>query len=330
MAHLSEADVPMLESVNISEIREPIGDTTNGFGWNSLGFLRGAEIHSFHTKGSRFTVVELPLYRDRLTDLSITEERSGGGTLPSDMALELFARCPQLRTCSVHVYDRAGVSGTVEEPALQLSFLHTLDLRCGGVFSCAVRQLFGGLSFPQLKHLKLRGNTNSLYGSQTIYYPPLLHASPLLETLDINIDMFSKTSLNNFLHELSPSLRKIQLCDFRPQVEGPSVFDDEILESLIHTDPSPCCSGLEILEIHDPRCCSFSDETLMRFIKARMLKRVVGRFNREIQLDIRQDLQVLVESGLHLELVYLPHAAPVHFPPWEGLSDTPMPFFRAA
>ncbi|KAJ7689550.1 hypothetical protein B0H17DRAFT_1011967 [Mycena rosella] len=319
ISHLTAADVPMLKSVSISEIHEPSEDSAR---WDSLGFLRGPEISSFYIMGSSFSPMELPIRWEGLTNLSIAERWTAGGpSLTSEMSLQLFSRCPQLRSCRLLVHDGLNTSSRVGDRILDLPFLNTLDLQCVGTLSSTIRQLFSRLSFPQLRHFKLRGNSNH---DDNVSYAPFLAAAPRIESLDINIELFSKPSLAGFLRGLSPTIREIVINEFpiRWREVGSDIFDDEILASLTPSPDlsTPCCPGLQVLEIND--CCSFSDEALLRFIQSRMLKRVVIRFTRDMELDIQPELLPLVQSGLHLDLSYPPPAV-LQFSPWQGLADAP-------
>ncbi|KAJ6573533.1 hypothetical protein DFH09DRAFT_1032412 [Mycena vulgaris] len=318
-SHLTEADVPMLRLVNIREY--PTGNPEDTVPWDSLGFLRALEISLF----SVFCVgisspLDLPLRWNGLTDLSLVSGWS------SEISLMVISRCPQLRTCRLAV-DFAPENGNrIGEPNLELSFLHTLDIKYYGNFSNTVGELFTHLFLPQLRHLKLRGALN--YADE-ISYSPLSAAAPLIESLELGLELFSRPSLADFLREIPPTVREISIVardpDPRSVIED-SFFDDEMLESLTPSPdlPTPRCPGLQVLEIDHP--CSFSDEALLRFIKSRMLTRVVLRLGREMEFDLRPELQPLIQSGLHLALTYdgrQPAPAALHLSPWEGLLDAP-------
>ncbi|KAJ7441747.1 hypothetical protein FB451DRAFT_1414540 [Mycena latifolia] len=313
VSHLTEADVPMLKSVSISTT---YGNEGNAVRLDSFGFLRAPEISSFSLKGGSFNPIELPLHWGSLINLSITETQ---GFPASETALQILSRCPQLRTCRLLVHDPPDigdiVSGGLEEPVLELSFLHTLDLGCDAFQT--VYRLFGWVFFPQLRNLKLRGMSDN----ENMPYVRFLAAAPLIEKLEISNVWFSKPFLVSFLRELPPTLRQLNISIDFP-AHYPASFDDEILESFIPSVdlPTPCCPGLQALEIQ--YSCAISDKALLRF---RTLKCVVICFNRAMELDIRPELQSLVKNGLHLALTYNP---PVHsFSPWEGLPDAPNSFF---
>ncbi|KAJ7441724.1 hypothetical protein FB451DRAFT_1569166 [Mycena latifolia] len=314
MIHLKPADVPMLKSVTIKELHEPIDAPGR---YNSTGFLHGPKISSFNFEGSSFSPLELPLRWDSLTDLSIAEKwGSEPPFMTNEMTLQVLSRCPQLRTCRILVCDPPGTlnSSRIGEPVLELSFLHTLDLDCD-TFTAAAYCLFGRLSLPQLRNLKLHGMSDT---ADTPY--ALLLTTKHIEKLDITIELFPKPFLANFLHELPPTLRELKISKFLESRRNVT-FDDEILDSFSPSAdiPTPCCPGLQELEME--YSCSASDKALLRFIRSWALRRVVICFDRVMELDIRPELEPLVKNGLHLALTY--HASRVSFSPWIGLGDAP-------
>ncbi|KAJ7441743.1 hypothetical protein FB451DRAFT_1150512 [Mycena latifolia] len=220
MIHLTPADVPMLKSVTITEIQEDIAATTR---YNSMGFLHGPNISSFNFEGSSFSPLELSLRWDRLTNLSIAEKWSSEAPfMTSERTLQVFSRCPQLRTCRILVCDPPDTSNRIGELVLELSFLHTLDLDCD-TFSTTAYRLFGRLSFPQLRNLKLRGMSDNA----DTPYALLLATTPHIEKLDITIELFPKPVLANFLRELPPTLRELKISKFLPGLHDPT-FDGDI------------------------------------------------------------------------------------------------------
>ncbi|KAJ7442977.1 hypothetical protein FB451DRAFT_1376808 [Mycena latifolia] len=305
VSHLTDADVPMLKSVSINM---PFRHTEDAVRLDSFGFLGAPELSSFSFEGGSLSPLELPLHWGGLINLSITTAWSAQGPVTSETALQLLSRCPQLRTCRLFIDDPDDiVSSGLENPILELSFLHTLDLACGTVQ--AVCRLFGSVSFPQLRNLKLRGVSDN----ENMPYVRFLATAPLIERLEIINGWLSKLFLASFLRDLPPTLRELNI-----SIES---FDDEILESFSPSVdlPTPCCPGLQVLEIQ--YYCAISDKALLRFLKSRTLKRVVIRFDRAMELDILPQLQSLMQNGLHLALTYTP---PVQsFSPWEGLPDAP-------
>ncbi|KAJ7689566.1 hypothetical protein B0H17DRAFT_1066176 [Mycena rosella] len=311
VSHLTEEDVPILKSVSISATHLSPWDSVR---WDLLQFLRGVEIDSFSISASSLTPLELPLRWDRLTDISMVGAW-GSSSLTGESSLQVFSRCSQLRSCRLRVRDGLDTNSAVEEPIIELPFLHTLDLECPTPSSTVtISRTFRYYPPPP----GALDNVNS----DTVSDAPLLSAvAPRLESLDVNMGLFSKASFLGFLRGLPPTVCELRISHFRRRY---GIFDDQILESLIPSSDFSafCCPGLQVLEINDRRCCSFSDETLLRFIKSRtrVLKRVVIRFSRDMQLDIRPELQSFVQSGLHLDLRYPPPAV-FQSSPWEGLPD---------
>ncbi|KAJ6573514.1 hypothetical protein DFH09DRAFT_1152022 [Mycena vulgaris] len=315
LSHLTEVDVPMLKSIHMTEIFDYYDRTS--LRWD---FLRSSNILSAYISGGNFIPLELPLRWNCLRDLSI--ERWGdrdGVAMTRDMALQLFSQCPQLRTCRLQLTGDLENHSSLTEPILELPFLHTLALECFGNLSNTVLPLFSRLSFPQLRSLTLRGPGHedpTLYGPY-VPYGPFFAAAPRIESLDLTTNLFSKTSLTDFLRGVPHTIREIKINTDSSYWNSGDPLDNEIFELLIPSPefPTPCCPGLEVLEIHT--ACYFSDDTLFRFIKSRTLKRLIVHFAREMEDDIRP----LVQSGLDLELTYQPSSWILS--PWWGLADAP-------
>ncbi|KAJ7441694.1 hypothetical protein FB451DRAFT_1377179 [Mycena latifolia] len=313
-SHLAEVDVPMLKSFSIDDL---FGQQ-DAIRWDSFGFLRAPKMSSFSSRGCSFNPIEIPLRWDGLINLSITTTWGAQCFLTSETARQMLSHCPQLQTCRLPVRDLPDiVSNGLDEPVLELSLLHTLDLDCDTFQT--VCHLFSWASFPQLRNLKLHGISNN----ENMSYVRFLATAPLIEKLDITHGQFSKPFLASFLRELPSTLRELNI-SLQPGAGNPS-FDDEILESFSPSVsfPNPCCPGLQALEIQ--YYCAISDKALLRFLKSRTLKRVVICFGRAMELDIRPELQPLVQNGLHLALTYPPVQS---FSPWAGLPDAPN-FFLA-
>ncbi|KAJ7467481.1 hypothetical protein FB451DRAFT_1560684 [Mycena latifolia] len=313
LAHLTEADVPMLKSVEL----KPTGDAVE---WGSLKFLRGLAIYSVKTLAMNFTPSKVPLRWERLTDLTI-RMMVWDDFMTSEAALQIFSQCPQLRTCRLDIGNGPDLSSRATESIFKLPFLHTLELQSYGTLSLMIPELFNRLSLPQLQNLTLCGSFAP--ASENISYGPLLAAAPHVENLHLDImAIVSWTALANFLRDLPPALPYLEITQYFKNVpiRQSATLDDKIFESLIPSPEFPTpCPELRVLKIAYP--CSISDETLIRFIKSRTLKRVALSFQRAMDLDIHSELQPLVQSGLQLDLTYNP---PVFcFSPWEGLADEP-------
>ncbi|KAJ7442985.1 hypothetical protein FB451DRAFT_1376817 [Mycena latifolia] len=302
VSHLTEADVPMLKSVSIDE---PYGQQ-DAIRWDSFGFLRAPKISSFSLKGGRSIPMELPLRWNGLINLSITKNWNVPSSLTSETALQVLSRCPQLRTCDLFVDDPPGISQHQTRRArsrtLVSPYTRFLWHLSGQSAAC-----FGWVSFPQLRNLKLRGISDIA----TMSYVRFLATAPLIEKLDIINGGFSQLFLASFLRELPPTLRELNFSIDFPSHYNAS-FDDEILESFIPSVdlPSPCCPGLQVLEIQ--YSCAISDKALLRFIRSRTLKRVVIRFDRAMELDIRPELQSLIHVKVPENTAGIRASAPTH------------------
>ncbi|KAJ6573527.1 hypothetical protein DFH09DRAFT_1079086 [Mycena vulgaris] len=157
----------------------------------------------------------------------------------------------------------AGSSFSVEvarrgtESILELSFLHTLHL----VDSPLALQT---ILVPTITASHTYGS-----GDDAVFYAPLSAAAPRIESFDVQIEIFLKTSLVDLFRALSSSVREIRISDFCLSY---NIFDDPISESLIPKSIARACRGL------------------LRFIKSRTLQRVAIRFDREMQLEIRPNV----------------------------------------
>ncbi|KAJ7437758.1 hypothetical protein FB451DRAFT_1450368, partial [Mycena latifolia] len=325
LLHLTEADVPLLKSV---DIRPPTGEFAEDhitIRWDSLGFLGGPEIRSVSIFGTQAITLDLPLRWGHLTNLSIRDD-----SVSSETSLQAISRCPQLRTCQLSIADAPNhPSSGLGEPVIEIPFLHTLDLTCLGNLSLTVRQLFGCLSLPQLRAFKLGATFERHPGvesTSSIANARLIAAAPRLEILQLTIHkLSSKTALSELLRGLPPTLRKIDICPFRVPGFSEDLFeivplDDEVLESFIPSPDFPTsCSSLQELEIKYP--CSVSEDVLLHLVKLPALKRVIMDFTQDMQ-RLLPELQPLVQSGPHIGFTHPPPKV-YHFSPWEDLPDAP-------
>ncbi|KAJ6573479.1 hypothetical protein DFH09DRAFT_1457540 [Mycena vulgaris] len=321
LSHFTASDVPMLKSVAIQEFHDPAlnAPSVQRGPW---GVLRGS-VSSFSVCMSNYTLLELPLRWNRLTNLSISAGWTPAGIMTSEIARQLLVRCPELRICQLQLFVHHDEDdNTTVESRLELSFLHTLDIKCFGTLNLVFTppHLLYRVSFPQLRHFKFRG----LHTDGDVSYAQFLAATPHLETLDLNIEALTRSSLPEFFRGLPPTIRKLKFIDFSTYRAGTDVFNEDILALLT----GPCCPSLQ--ELHIDNCCFFSDKDLLHFINSRMtaglptLKRVEIKFHRKIQVDILPNLHQFIESGLYVNLTYTPPPA-VRVSPWEGLHDTSVP-----
>ncbi|KAJ7796603.1 hypothetical protein B0H14DRAFT_3887489 [Mycena olivaceomarginata] len=280
IAHLTPADVPMLESVAFYPQQNQF--LLRSLDWENFGMLSGPRLTNFSTRGNSFTPQILPLHWQQLTALAI--EGPAWETV-------MDQRSDIANTCSVQPASNLQMD--------KLPFLHTLELDLGTVPSSLPSRLL----LPQLRELTLHGRTDEHH------IAPFFNASTRLETLNIDSNSFTKTSL----------LERLPL-------------DDDVLVVLT---PAPelstvCCPSLETLAINFSSL--ISDEALLRFVTQRMaspsgseptLKRVDVQFNRRMTSDIMPTLKPFVEeTGLDVRIQHLPPVS-TQFSPWQGLADAP-------
>ncbi|KAJ6586384.1 hypothetical protein DFH09DRAFT_1359723 [Mycena vulgaris] len=323
LSHLTEADVPTLTSITVNEIFDGQDHASQA---DSFSLLRGLAISSTSFSGLAFSPLELPLRWDNLVDLSIKAGwgKLGDPLITSEVALQLLSQCRALQTCQLQVNDLPD-TGSGMKHIIECASLHTLDVMVIGDLAATVRELLPRLSLSALRHLKLYGHSND--DDNISYTPCFFAAAPCLETLDLNLDLFSRSSLIDFFRGLSPTIHKLHITENSGYRS--SILDDDALAALIPSPsvPAPWFFNLQELGIHG--CRAFSDQALLHFIQSGMsapalgmLKRLAIQFSREMCLDILPDLQHIIDAGLRIELTY-PPPLPRNFSPWVGLADDP-------
>ncbi|KAJ7677612.1 hypothetical protein B0H17DRAFT_1078939 [Mycena rosella] len=277
-----------------------------------LRLLGGREISNISISGIAFNPMQFPLRYNNLVELSLPPMSSG-------RALLLLSHCPALRTCQLKIRG-SGDSGSARGPIIEHALVHKLRVDVLGSLRVAVRELFGRLSFPELRHLTVTAGGRSIREVDHVHYSPCFFAAaPRVESLEIDLEMFSKSTLTLFLCGIRPTVQTLRTNTARRDID---IFDDDVLDVLV---ASPSLSGLQELEING--CRSSSDEALLNFIQIGTsvgfldaLKRVEVFFVREMQVDILPKLQPLVERGLSIELHYSTPSI-YAFSPWQGLED---------
>ncbi|KAJ6475895.1 hypothetical protein DFH09DRAFT_1293234 [Mycena vulgaris] len=325
LSHLTEVDVPTLKSITINGLFDGRGHAGQA---DSFPLLHGSAISSISLSKILFSPLELPLRWDNLVDLSINAGwgKLGDPLITSEVALQLLSRCPALQTCRLEVNDLPD-TGSMMKHIIEFASLHTLDLRVVGDLAATVRELLPRLSLPALRHLKLYGHSNE--DDNISYTPCFFAAAPCLETLDLNLDLFSRSSVIDFPRGLCPTIRRLRI-DQTPGYPS-SILGDDVLAALIRAPSSLAQWFSNLQEFGIQGCYDFSDEALLHFIQSGMtapargaLKCLAIKFNREMQFDILPDLQHIIDTGLHIELTYLPPLVRnFNFSPWSGLADDP-------
>ncbi|KAJ6616655.1 hypothetical protein B0H10DRAFT_2036413 [Mycena sp. CBHHK59/15] len=267
--------------------------------WDSFGFLRAPKISSFTLHGSNINPSELPLGWDQLTVLYLV----GYGwnpthALTTDIALQILSKCPSLLRCQLLISGDPDGESHITNAIVELP------------------HMFSRLVMPELKHFYFRGRTDT---NDPLSLASFLATATRLDTLNIDTESFTPSSLVELLRSLPPSMQRLRITDRVHRMSAAGVLNDDALAILTPSpsDAAPCCPALR--ELHVSESCTISDEAFLRFITARMaaaprtLKRV----------DILPDLQAYMDDGLEVSIRHLP--APVwQHSPWQGLPDAPM------
>ncbi|KAJ7723689.1 hypothetical protein B0H16DRAFT_333557 [Mycena metata] len=304
LSYLTAADVPVLKSLAIHELRE-----FDSFQWDTLGLVRAPAISSFTFSGAYFPTLDIiPSCWNHLGELEIKES-----SMTSDIALQVLSRCPQLRTCRLSVKYESHIT---PRPTVECPFLHTLELESEVCLSWIMPQIFGRVSFSELRRLRLCGFGDGDDDNTGISYN-LAAAAPSLETVAMSGDSFVNRRFKDFVHSLPRTIQKFHL--------NPPIWTnlrDEMLSAFIPTPDFPdlCCPNLGELEIQQSR--SVPEDVLVVFIRPRVgtLSRLVIHFAvHRSQGDAFPDIQSFLEAGLQIELSYLPFLEPQFSSPWNGI-----------
>ncbi|KAJ7467056.1 hypothetical protein FB451DRAFT_1484062 [Mycena latifolia] len=343
--HLVEGDVPMLKNITLHQGSHNSGEPIE---WKLLRVLSGPQVSSITMTGSSFILPELPLRWNALTALSILHPHADNTridpTISSDAALQIIARCPELWSCKLRLFD-----GLVQDPAAEMadprlivqhSLLQSFEICCEGKAALTFKHLLGRLSLPQLRDFTL-GCFSRNFGGHTENddaTPPLarfLAASTHLESLALHTGTFSKPSLVEIFRSLPEAVQQLYIEDITKNYHGAwgiplaeeSSLDDDVL-ALLTPAPSvtACCPALQ--EIHIDNSRSISDAALLRFITSRtvdglhQLRRVTVQFAREMHDDILPNVQQSIATGLDVWITHSPRHRIAHeFSPWQGLVD---------
>ncbi|KAJ6562581.1 hypothetical protein B0H19DRAFT_1069186 [Mycena capillaripes] len=310
MAHLTAADVPMLQAIGLRpQQRFPPVATK----WE---MLKSPSISSFSISGNSFSS-DFPLQWHRLTEL-IIDGPAWDTLLTGEGVLQTLSMCPALRSCKLVVNDGAIDGIPLPHSTVDLQFLHTLELDFRRVIA-RVPRLLERLSLPQLRAFTLHGRV----GPQSSFsLAPFFGFWTHLESLHIDSDTFSKPTLLDSVLNLPSSLRQLSILDVIQETEFMSLHDDAL--ALL----APCCPALETVLING--CSAISDAALLTFITARMtgeyrttLKHIQVKFRRQMTLDILPSLEPFIETGLDVSITYAPPPTFSSFSPWQGLADAP-------
>ncbi|KAF7376871.1 F-box domain-containing protein [Mycena sanguinolenta] len=318
MSHF-EAEVPLLETAAFHHQGHNPQPST--WGPCTFNMLRGARISSLSIPGAIFLPANLPLQWSQLTTLTVGGPKwSVPLTMTSDALLRVISKCQKLRCCKLMVHDPNGVELSISEhPIVELPFLHTLAIHCVASVAPAVSNLLMHLSLPKLHDFTIFGSTRDCPALGNF-----LARLVGLESLRIDIDIFSRTSLLETFHTLPSSIRQLRISDIDRPWGQPQTGLDEML-AVLTTSPE-LCPMLQYFSIDSGY--NLSDRAVLRFITARMqesppaLNRIEINFGRQMVVDIMPDLRAFIQMGLAVSLIYLP-PQPSQDSPWLGLPDAP-------
>ncbi|KAJ6588665.1 hypothetical protein B0H19DRAFT_1226429 [Mycena capillaripes] len=315
--HLTAGDVPLLESVtfDVQPRYPPLPNVT----WNHCEMLRSPRISSFSISGNSFFPDKLPLHWDKLTDLAISGH-VWETLMTSEGVLQILSGCLRLRSCKFVVNDGGITQILLQHPVVELSFLHTLELDFGNIISM-VPQLLERLSLPELRTFTLHGQADL---ENPFSLAPFFTFWTHLESLNIDSNTFSKSTMLDSVRHLPASLRQFSIRDIISGVQPEFLsLDDDVLAVL-----ASGCPALETLLMN--HCWTISDTALLHFISARMIEECPTKlklyitFCRRMKLDILPSVQSFIERGLDISLTYIPmQPPPGPYSPWNGLADGP-------
>ncbi|KAJ7617451.1 hypothetical protein DFH06DRAFT_1237705 [Mycena polygramma] len=309
--NLSRTDVPLLQTIAISPYaagNEPTGPETHDF-------LRGVSVRNV-SLGTNKNPIQFPLPWSQLTTLKLDHYYDTRGIFPaqahglsSSTALRILAECHNLRECALCL--SSGVAETVDTPSsVELPYLDSLQISTS-FHDTSVSQPndpLDRLLLPQLSSFVLKGYDRDPDG---VPYPTLVANATKMKSVEVDVMLFTAETLRDFLRRLPPTVHHLLL---RQGVLGhgaPTFVDDEFLrflapasESEIDTAILPQLDDMELIH-----AAHFSDEELLRFIRARMgirpLRRLKVRFFRCVEEDILPQLQPFIdELGLDVSLHY--------------------------
>ncbi|KAJ7858446.1 hypothetical protein B0H13DRAFT_2672502 [Mycena leptocephala] len=313
-SRLTESDVPLLKHLDILQF----SDRHHSSQRSLSGILRAPSLLKFSFSGYNITSSDLPLRWSQLTALVLMVSTWGfGQPQTSQVVLDILGRCPKLQSCKLLVEIEGDLTNSITECPL----LQTFNLRCRGPALDISGRLLSRLSLPDLRDFTLGVGTpmDSQATADSLQVVSSLTASTRLESISVDSELFSKSSLIDFLRGLPATVKRLHLADmWQPAgvVNVVATLDDDVLGALSMSPDHPSlCPALQELEIS--HCRNISDEALLHFIISRIptLKRVVAQFNREKQVDILPGIQSLVDDGLKVSITHLSPPLP-QFWPW--------------
>ncbi|KAJ7983027.1 hypothetical protein DFH06DRAFT_1318495 [Mycena polygramma] len=219
ISHLTETDAPLLESVTFQHEYPfpPRSVKLEGF-----GILRSSRLTSFSASSDCFLEF-LPLRWHQLTFLEINGH-AWETSITTVEIMQTISMCPELRACRLMTNDNSDAQ-IESSPPVELKFLHTFELGCENL--SALTHILEGLSLPELRDFRLHGQIDA-QGTPSVARVFALWTK--LESLEIDSNSFSKSSLLESLRALPPTLRRLSIHDLlrHPQSTVTPLDDDTL------------------------------------------------------------------------------------------------------
>ncbi|KAF7298531.1 hypothetical protein MIND_00799700 [Mycena indigotica] len=304
-------DLQCLKSIDIDEgfLRSNDDDIPL---WHTLSILGAENLTSAILSGNQFDPLLLPLPWGNLVHLTI--HKNAAPPIPPFTMLTtkaILTRCNSLRTLRLWI-NTAANDMDAAAPLVHDS-LELLELDCVGHVWTIARELCCHLRLPNLRAFIAKGQATLGEPVDDTYVnlQPFIEAAPLLEHVELFMDMFTKRSLRELLLALPASVRLLHL-NRGGYITGTALVDNDILSLFsapLDGSTSVACPGLEIFGIF--HAGSFSDEDLAVFVgqrtentNCRKLKDLAVRFERVRRVDIIPEIQSYIDDGLHVDLGY--------------------------
>ncbi|KAF8200055.1 hypothetical protein K438DRAFT_677204 [Mycena galopus ATCC 62051] len=219
---LTEADVPLLKSLNIYE--RP-GTSHHDILWNlsQTGVLRAPGFPGFiYVQGTSHGGIAPSVGNLTALTLLIQSQTAWGpgwtsvGTQTCQVILDILCRCSQLLECP---------------------FLHTLHISSSLSPLQTSGRLLSRLSMPDLQDFELQGYGQPDTGSRSDAdsLASALAASTRLEFVNIDSVGFSAPSFMELLRSLPPTVQRLHVTEPR----NLAVFDDDVFKELVASPNRP-------------------------------------------------------------------------------------------
>jgi len=344
LTRLTENDVPLLKTVQISIINTPLEGELP-----LLPFLRSPSIQKFFLWDYPFPAPSaFPVQWELLTTLCILSRGSYNRTaLTMSGILNVWSRCSSLVVCAVEISTSDIVTASTR--SLSLPILEELRIRLSGwqIVEEQVPSFFRILDLPQLRHLELTDG----HKSRQIPFMPLLFQKNKVDTMAFDVEAGTVDQLLECLH-MTPSLKRLYLNSSfidrpyglsQPGNNGILVppLSANFLGQLTPKSSAPTtilCPLLKEVELRFHKNSDVTDDDILQFLLSRTtlapdgvarLTRASFIFQRHKQRDIDNELAPAIQKGLVLSLEYAsptPASVPAFLQPFKAI-DISAPIF---